>query len=98
MKAIEKAQRINQERRDAGQITLPNHNWIVKAKLKPNSLITAIAAKCFECFGGTEKELPDPGWKDFIRTCTAPDCALFSHRPYQKSLTDDEIDDESHED
>ena len=98
MKAIEKAQRVNQERRDAGQTILPNHNWIAKAKLKPNSLITAIRAKCFECFGGTAKELPDPGWKEYIRTCTAPNCPLFPHRPYQNNLTDNEIDDESFED
>ncbi len=62
------------------------HNWIKKAKLKPRSMKTAIAAKCFECFGGTEQELPDPGWKMQIRTCTGFDCPLFDHRPYKEVM------------
>jgi len=33
--------------------------------------------------GGTEEEMPDPGWKDLIRTCTAPGCPLYRHRPYK---------------
>lgn len=58
-------------------------NLIRKAKLHPKSLKKAIAANCFHCYGGTESEMPDPGWRNMIRTCTAPYCPLYPHRPYQ---------------
>lgn len=61
------------------------HNWLTRAGRNPNSLKTAIGAMCFQCFGGTKEELPDPGWKNSIKNCTALDCALHAHRPYQDS-------------
>lgn len=66
------------------------HNWIVRAKRNPTSLKTAIGAMCFHCMGGTEDSLPDAGWKTLIRTCTAPDCPLYDHRPYKISEDDGE--------
>ena len=94
---LEKAQRINRERKEAGEQIVITHNWIVKARRKPASLKTAINAMCFHCVGGTEDELPDPGWKVTISTCTAPDCPLYPHRPYQKDTSDSEDEAESSE-
>ena len=72
---------------ESGEIERPEitHNWITRAEKNPTSLKTAIGAMCFHCMGGTADALPDPGWKDLIRTCTAPDCPLFAHRPYHKN-------------
>jgi len=95
--AIEKAQRVNRERRESGEVTTITHNLIVKAKKRPNSLKAAVNAMCFACMGGSEENLPDAGWKNNIRTCTAPDCPLYPHRPYQKNSGDNEIDNESDE-
>jgi hypothetical protein len=80
---IERVNRINQERREAGITFEVENNLVVKAKNKPSSLRAAISAMCFQCFGGTETEMPDPGWRKYIGTCTAPDCALWPHRPYK---------------
>ena len=48
----------------------------------------AIAAFCCECVGGTKDKLPDPGWKNLIRFCTANgkdghECPLYRYRPYK---------------
>ena len=56
---------------------------VKKANADPKSRAKAIAAFCFYCYGGTEEEMPDPGWKDMIRTCTEPSCPLYRHRPYK---------------
>ncbi len=64
------------------------HNLIVKANRSPRSKQLAINAFCFHCMGGTLKEMPDYGVKELIRTCTAPDCPLFIHRPYQEKKAD----------
>ena len=60
------------------------HNLIKKHLSNPSSKKIAIDAFCFHCMGGTKDELPDPGWKDLIKTCTAPTCPLYLHRPYQQ--------------
>lgn len=82
---LQEGLRQYQEKVASGEIerTETTHNWIVRAKRNPSSLKTAIGAKCFECYGGSEELLPDPGWKRKIATCTAPDCPLYPHRPYQ---------------
>jgi hypothetical protein len=82
---IQKANRINQERREAGIKTEIENNLVVKSLAKPNSLRLAINAMCFQCFGGTAKDMPDSGWKKLIGTCTAKGCALWNHRPYRDS-------------
>jgi hypothetical protein len=82
-KGIEAAQRKQAELREAGELATPEHNWIKRANKNPGSLKTAIGAFCFHCFGGTEDHLPDPGWKEYIRTCTDIKCPLYPHRPYK---------------
>jgi hypothetical protein len=62
----------------------PEFNWLKKSRANPNSRKMAIAAACFQCFGGSEDDMPDEGWIKQIRTCTSPDCALYSHRPYKE--------------
>jgi hypothetical protein len=89
--AIEKARRVGREMREGGKIEVEN-NLVIKAERKPSSLKLAIAAMCFQCFGGTKTDMPDPGWKRMIATCTAPDCALFDHRPYKADQADEEAD------
>ena len=89
--ALEKANRTNKAKRDAGVSVPREYNLIKKANANPNSLKKAIAANCFHCYGGTMDEMPDPGWQDFIRTCTAPDCPLFPHRSYIKKVLATEI-------
>ena len=80
---LEKAQeRIAQMREDGEKIHIEN-NLIKKANKNPGSKVKAIAAFCFSCFGGSATEMPDPGWKGFIKDCTAKSCPLYMHRPYK---------------
>ena len=65
-----------------GELTA-EHNLMKKAAADPRSKVKAIHAFCFHCMGGTLDALPDGGWKELIRTCTAPDCPLYRHRPYR---------------
>jgi len=46
-----------------------------RAAEAPNSLMRAITAMCWQCMG------KEPGWKNMVRDCTAPKCALYPHRP-----------------
>ena len=82
-KALEKAQAAIKEKREAGTMTPVENNLIRKANKNPTSLKKAIGAFCFSCYGGTIDELPDSGWRQMIRTCTAPTCPLHGHRPYR---------------
>ena len=59
------------------------HNLLKKHLASPSSRKLALHAFCFQCLGGTEDEMPDPGWRDFIRTCTDSSCAGYLHRPYR---------------
>ena len=79
---LEKASAALKARREAGEVFIEN-NLMKKAAADPKSKTKAIAAFCFNCMGGTIDELPDPDWKQAIRTCTAPDCPLYPHRPYR---------------
>ena len=79
--AIEKAQRIVKERREAGTLSSPERNWVRRALADPKSLRLAINAACFQCLGGTMEDMPDPGWREAIRDCTVTTCALHSVRP-----------------
>jgi len=58
------------------------HNLIRKFNQHPASRKRAINAKCFECFGGTIDNMPDPGWKQAIRECSSYGCPLRRFRPY----------------
>lgn len=80
---VEILRRAAEERKAAGVTTALEHNWIKKSNADPKSMKKAIAAMCFQCFGGTEDELPDGGWKELIRTCTSPKCAIYRFRPYR---------------
>lgn len=53
-------------------------NPIQIARDNPQSKAAAIRAFCCTCVGGIV-----PGWRNEIRTCTAPECPLFPHRPYK---------------
>ncbi|BDD88644.1 hypothetical protein DPPLL_30090 [Desulfofustis limnaeus] len=81
--SIQKAHKRIEQMKIAGEPITQEHNLVRKANADPGSKVKAIGAMCFQCFGGTEEEMPDPGWKDEIRNCTAPDCALYQHRPYR---------------
>ena len=83
MTAIEKAIARRKELIARGEVIQIEHNLMKKALAAPNSKVKAIAAFCFTCFGGTEDEMPDPGWKGFIRNCTSHSCPLRTHRPYR---------------
>lgn len=80
--AIKKAQAKRAELRESGQLEIKEHNLILKYKRNPKSRKLAIYANCFECMGGTEADMPDPGWKEAIRDCTSAECNLFQFRPY----------------
>lgn len=45
-----------------------------KAKVNPNSMKYAIAAKCWDCSCGQREE---------IKTCGITDCSLYNFRPYK---------------
>ena len=77
------------DKRAAGIATKVENNLLVKTQAEPKSLRKAINAMCFQCVGGTVDSLPDPGWRQMIGTCTAPDCALYKIRPYNQSEVDD---------
>ncbi len=66
---------------DKPHVTATKLNPIQRAKTKPKSKSLAIKAKCYECMGGPT---PDRGWRDLITNCTACECPLYDHRPYQK--------------
>ena len=80
--SLEKGRAAVKAKLEAGELVV-EHNLMKKAAADPKSKTKAIAAFCFNCMGGTIDELPDPGWKDAIRTCTAPGCPLYPHRPYR---------------
>lgn len=82
--SLEKGRRIQREKREAGDILPRNYNPIIRAQKQPNSLRLAVDANCFYCIGGTEDEMPDPGWREEVRDCTAMLCPLHPHRPYQR--------------
>ena len=82
--AIEMAQIKRKRIIDAGGTIEIENNLIRKSLADPKSRKKAIDAFCFECFGGTKDSLPDPGWKNMISECTAPNCPLYRFRPYRK--------------
>lgn len=86
--ALEKANRINRENRKAGIKVEKEYNLMKKAKENPKSKKFAIYGQCFNCMGGTIDEMPDPGWQQSIRECTAPGCSLYPHRPYRLNVVE----------
>ena len=62
--------------------TTPEHNPIIRARRKPNSLREAINAMCASCMGCTEQMI-EPGFRNEIRDCSASHCPLWGQRPYQ---------------
>ena len=81
--AIQKAIAARKELNARGEVIHTEHNLIKKSLAAPNSKAKAIGAFCFSCYGGTEDEMPDPGWKNMIRTCSSFNCPLYGHRPYR---------------
>ncbi len=71
------------EYRSMGRPVIVENNLVIKANKNPKSKKLAVDAMCFQCHGGTETEMPDAGWRDQIRTCTSPKCAMYRHRPYR---------------
>jgi hypothetical protein len=66
---------------DLEDVDADERHWespIDKAARNPQSLRMAVNAMCSQCMG-----YPDAGWRQAIRFCTAPHCALFRIRPYQ---------------
>ena len=59
------------------------NNLIIRSLSDPRSRKKAIHAQCFLCIGGTEKYLPDPGWRREIRDCRGQGCYLKPFRPFQ---------------
>ena len=82
MTAIIKA-RDKRRKLSEGEDLKAQHNLIRKHLANPSSRKLAIDAFCFHCMGGTKDEMPDPAWKELIRTCTDFDCPLRSNRPYR---------------
>ena len=80
--ALDMARERQAEMVAAGELVIEN-NLMKKAAADPRSKAKAISAFCFHCQGGTIDELPDGGWKQAIRECSAPGCPLFGHRPYR---------------
>ena len=80
---MKQARARQRELAEAGELII-EHNLMKKAAADPRSKAKAIAAFCFHCMGGTIDQLPDGGWKELIRTCTAPGCPLYRHRPYRE--------------
>ena len=60
----------------------PEHNPIIRARAKPNSLRAAVNAMCAACMGCTEQMI-EPGFRNEIRDCSSRDCPLWAKRPYQ---------------
>lgn len=70
--------------RDAAGMVTERLDPMERARRNPQSLRMAITAKCWDCQGGDDD--PHPRWR--IGNCTAPECPLYSHRPYQKHTGD----------
>lgn len=77
-------------RREQRKAKLPPslHKTFEKAK---TSRAAAIKIFCVECMGGSQ------GYAKAVRECTAPDCALYPFRPYQKQDDDDESEEDMKE-
>lgn len=76
---LEKMRLVNAERRAAGIKPIHYANPVERAKAHPANLRMAIAAFCWQCMGGEG----GVNHREEIQNCTAPHCALHSHRPYQ---------------
>lgn len=72
--ALQKTRAKKAENRTKG-IRPPNP--IERAKQNPKSMRFAINAQCYDCIGR------DTGWRNMVKTCTAPDCPLYGFRPYK---------------
>ena len=82
--------RIRTEKLSDGTLKPAEYNWIKKSLENPSSYSKAIKAMCFHCVGGTETEMPDPGWKKAISECSSYQCPL--HRLRWKSPIRTELD------
>lgn len=61
-----------------------------KARRKPSSLRLAVTAKCWDCVNGSADSNP----RARIRECPCPSCPLYPVRPYQKTKSGQEQDDD----
>lgn len=64
------------------------HNPIRKLRNRPESLRMSINAFCAQCMGCTDESI-EPGFREQVRNCTAPRCALYAVRPYQQKEDDE---------
>lgn len=62
---------------------MPEYNLIKRYKER-STRKNAIYAFCFNCVGGTEEEMPDPGYQKAIGSCPSLSCPLYHFRPYKK--------------
>ena len=77
MLTSETARHLKAKRAQAETINNP----IVRAEKTPTRG-NAIKAMCAHCFGCTAQHL-EPGFRDAIRDCSAPQCPLHPWRPFQ---------------
>lgn len=76
---LQRAQAAMAARRAAGE-TIVQLNPAQRAAKNPTSRSLAIAAKCYDCTGGSNA---DGGYRRCIRECPSTRCALYAFRPYQ---------------
>lgn len=74
------AARAAREAKLAAGIPLERLDPMQRAAANPTSRSLAIAAKCFDCVGGSNA---DGGYRRCIRECPSTRCALYAFRPYQ---------------
>ena len=60
------------------------HNPLQRALKRP-TLRNCINAKCAECMGCSLKHI-EPGFREQIFLCSAPDCPLHGVRPYRPQI------------
>lgn len=62
--------------------TQPDQNPVRRNLGNTKSFRKAINAMCSHCVGCTADEI-EPGFRDDIRSCSAPACPLWNFRPFQ---------------
>lgn len=76
--ALDKARARKAELKASGELRVLSP--IDRAKADPLSLRKAITAFCYRCMGGDG----EPGVRESVRNCTAPNCPLYKVRPWQR--------------
>ena len=63
------------KRAENARLGIKAPNPIERAKQNPTSRKFATHAMCYDCVGR------EPGWRNEVKNCTAPECPLYNHRP-----------------